>query len=178
VLTADLPHIPGAFMIVPDMHADERGFLCVTGDTGSVPGTGPWRQLMSRSAAGVIRGLHIRSGGGEGKLVRCSSGVVFDVIADLRPSSPAYKTWEGVRLSGATQESLWIPPGCAHGYQVISGPADMIYHVTGSYDPAEDLTVAWDDPELAITWPLPATVMSARDKAAPALAGIGELPWP
>jgi dTDP-4-dehydrorhamnose 3,5-epimerase len=168
----DIPGIPGAFLLHPVLHVDERGFSCVTGDTDAVPGAGPWRQLMSRSATGVIRGLHIRSGGGEGKLVRCSSGVIFDVIADLRPSSPGYRTWQGIRLSGATQESLWIPAGCAHGYQVLSGPADVIYHVTGTYDLAEDLAIAWDDPDLSVTWPLPVTAMSDRDKNAPALAGV------
>jgi dTDP-4-dehydrorhamnose 3,5-epimerase len=164
--------IPGAMKLIPDVHADERGFMCVTGDTSLIPGASSWRWLMSRSATGVIRGLHVRSGGGENKLVRCSSGVIHDVIVDLRPSSPAYKTWEAVRLSGATQESVWIPAGCAHGYQVISGPADVIYHITGGYDSAKDVIIAHDDPDLGITWPLPVTVISKRDRDAPRLAEV------
>jgi dTDP-4-dehydrorhamnose 3,5-epimerase len=174
VRTEALAGIPGAFRLCPEMHADERGFFCVTSDAGLVP-AGPWRQLMSRSAAGVVRGLHVRSGEGEGKLVRCSAGVIFDVIADLRPGSPAYRTWAGTRLSGATQESLWVPAGCAHGYQVIAGPADVSYHVSGAFNPAQDLAIAWDDPELAITWPLPVSAMSARDRDAPTLAEVVKL---
>lgn len=180
--TEALSRIPGAFLLYPDLHADERGFLACTGDTGSVPEAGSWRWLMSRSVTGVTRGLHIRSGSGEAKLVRCSSGVIFDVIADLRPDSPAYKTWQGTWLDGASQVSLYVPAGCAHGYQVTAGPADVIYHVTGTHDPAEDLAVAWDDPELAITWPLPTaiTIMSDRDKNAPSLTAVEERlcrPW-
>ncbi len=164
--------IPGAFRLIPELHADERGFFCLTGETGLVPESGRWRWCMSRSVTGTIRGLHVRSGDGENKLVRCSAGVIYDVIVDLRKPSPAYKTWEAVRLSGDTQESVWIPAGCAHGYQVTCGPADVTYQITGVHEPAEDVLVAHDDPALAISWPLPVTVMSPRDRDAPLLAEV------
>jgi len=167
--------IPGVFLLTPVISRDERGFFCVAAELPGpvvVPG---FRDCMARSAAGVIRGLHVRSGDGEEKLVRCTSGVIYDVIVDLRPDSPAYKTWVSVRLSGASQASVQIPAGCAHGYQVISGPADVLYYITGEYDPAQDLAVAHDDPELGITWPLPVTVMSARDRDAPPLAEVVKL---
>src|SRR6266496_3745746 len=98
--------IPGAFRLIPELHADERGFFCLTGETGLVPESGRWRWCMSRSVTGTIRGLHVRSGDGENKLVRCSAGVIYDVIVDLRKPSPAYKTWEAVRHVGGAASHL------------------------------------------------------------------------
>src|SRR5215469_6735992 len=124
---------------------------------------------VSRSARGVLRGLHLRSGRGEAKLVRCSYGAVFDVIVDLRPGSPTYRNWESFALDGDHQVSLYIPAGCAHGFQALTDPADVSYRIDREHDPAEDVSIAFDDPELAIPWPMPATVMSKRDRAAESL---------
>ena len=103
---------------------------------------------MSRSVYGVVRGLHLRVQEGEGKLVRCSYGRVFDVVVDLRPSSPAYRTWLSVEaLDGDLQNSIFIPPGCAHGFQVLTETADTSYRITRAHEPSEDVTIAHDDPE-------------------------------
>jgi dTDP-4-dehydrorhamnose 3,5-epimerase len=133
---------------------------------------------VSRSAKGVVRGLHLRSSQGEAKLVRCSYGVIFDVVVDLRPSSPTHRNIEFFELSGDTQVTLYVPAGCAHGFQALTAPADVSYRIDRPYDPAEDVTIAFDDPDLAIPWPLPVTLVSARDQHAPSLAeAVRSLTW-
>lgn len=125
---------------------------------------------VSRSARGVVRGLHIRRGGGESKLVRCSYGAIFDVILDLRPASPTYGNWESFELRGDTQVSLYVPAGCAHGFQALSEPADVSYRIDRPHNPAEDVSIAFDDPALAIPWPIRTVAMSSRDRRAPSLS--------
>ena len=125
---------------------------------------------QSRSVRGVVRGLHVRGGAGEAKLVRCSYGTIFDVIIDLRADSPTYLNWESFGLRDTEQVSLYVPAGCAHGFQALTEPADVSYRIDRPHDPAEDVTIAFDDPELAIPWPLPVAAMSARDRGAPSLA--------
>jgi dTDP-4-dehydrorhamnose 3,5-epimerase len=161
------------------VHRDARGFFSRTFDaaTAREAGVDPnafVQDSLSRSAHGVVRGLHLRVGLGEGKLVRCSSGAVFDVVVDLRPASPTYRTWLSFDLDGETQNSIYIPPGCAHGFQALTGPADTSYRINRAHDPSEDLTIAYDDPELAIPWPLPVTVMSDADRNARPLAELGD----
>ena len=167
-------------LFVPTPHRDERGTFCRTFDKEVVRAAGidPDRftqDSMSRSALGVVRGLHLRRGEGEAKLVRCSYGVVFDVIVDLRPSSPTYRNWENFDLRGDSQVSLYVPAGCAHGFQALSEPADVSYRIDRPHDPAEDLSIAFDDPELAISWPIPVTAMSERDRQAPPLSAVTHL---
>lgn len=170
-----VPAIVGAFLFEPTPHVDARGFFCrtfdrdVVGSVGIDP-DGFAQDSLSRSAKGVVRGLHLRSGDGEAKLVRCSSGAVFDVVVDLRPGSPTYRNQEFFELSGETQVTLYIPAGCAHGFQALTEPADVSYRIDRAHDPSEDVAIAFNDPELAIPWPLPIALMSARDKAAPSLA--------
>ena len=125
---------------------------------------------VSRSAKGVIRGMHVRSGAGEAKLVRCSSGAVLDVVVDLRPDSPTYRNTEYFDLTGENQVSVYVPAGCAHGFQALTDPADVSYRIDRAHDPSEDVSIRFDDPDLDIPWPLPVTLMSERDKAAPSLA--------
>jgi dTDP-4-dehydrorhamnose 3,5-epimerase len=169
--------IPGLVTFTPTPIRDERGFFCRTYDVDEVRAAGlePGsfvQDSLSRSIQGVVRGLHLRVGGGEGKLVRCSHGRVFDVVVDLRPGSPAYRTWLTFELDGDRQNSIFIPPGCAHGHQTLTTTADTSYRIDRGHDPSEDLTIAWDDPELAIPWPLPVTVMSQKDASAPPLAAL------
>jgi hypothetical protein len=114
--------------------------------------------------------LHVRRGNGEAKLVRCSYGAIFDVIVDLRPASPTYHNWESFELSDDGQVTLFVPAGCAHGLQALTDPADVSYQIDRVHDPSEDVSIAFDDPELAIPWPLPVTVTSQRDRQAPPLA--------
>jgi dTDP-4-dehydrorhamnose 3,5-epimerase len=156
---------------------DERGFFSRTSDAAVLRGAGldPCafvQDSLSRSALGVLRGLHLRAGLGEAKLVRCSYGAIFDVVVDLRPSSPTYRNWESFELRDDEQVSLYIPPGCAHGFQALTGPADVAYRIDREHDPAEDVAIAHDDPELGIPWPLPVTLISERDRLAPPLAAV------
>ena len=169
--------IDGALLFRPRPYADERGFFSRTfdADAARAAGLDPAafvQDSLSRSARGVVRGLHLRRGAGEAKLVRCSYGAVFDVIVDLRPGSPTYGSWESFALRDKEQASLYVPAGCAHGFQALTEPADVAYRIDRPHDPAEDVTIAFDDPELAIPWPLPAAAMSPRDQRAPSLAAV------
>jgi len=174
-----VPKIAGAYLFTPTPHVDERGFFCRTFDREIARSVDidPDRfaqDSVSRSAKGVVRGLHLRSGDGEAKLVRCSYGEVFDVVVDLRPGSPTYRNREFFELSGDTQVTVYVPAGCAHGFQALTDPADLSYRIDRPHDPSEDVTIAFDDPDLAIAWPLAVTLMSARDRqAAPLLRRRG-----
>ena len=121
---------------------------------------------QSRSVQGTIRGMHGRSGAGEAKLVRCANGAVHDVVVDIRPHSPTFGQQLAVRLDDVDFRHLYVPVGFLHGFQALTPTADVCYRINRPHDPAEDLAVAFDDPELAISWPLPFTVVSARDRAA------------
>jgi dTDP-4-dehydrorhamnose 3,5-epimerase len=170
-----VPRVHGALLFKPTPHVDERGFFCRTFDAAAMRAAGLdpaafVQDSLSRSSRGVIRGLHLRRGRGEAKLVRCSYGAVFDVIVDLRPTSPTYRNWESFELRDDSQMSLYVPAGCAHGFQALTEPADVSYQIDREHDPSEDVSIAHDDPELAIPWPLPASAMSRRDLAAPPLA--------
>jgi dTDP-4-dehydrorhamnose 3,5-epimerase len=172
--------IAGALLFRPVPHADERGFFSRTFDreimrSAGIDPDGFAQDSLSRSRCGVIRGMHIRRGNGEAKLVRCSFGTIFDVVVDLRPSSPTYRNWESFELRDDEQVSLYVPAGCAHGFQALTDPADVSYRIDRPHDPAEDLSIAFDDPELAIPWPLPVTTVSGRDRQAPSLATAMEL---
>jgi dTDP-4-dehydrorhamnose 3,5-epimerase len=169
--------IDGALVFRPSPHTDERGFFSRTFDAAVARAAGidPCafvQDSISRSARGVVRGLHLRGGQGEAKLVRCSYGAVFDVIVDLRPGSPTYLNWESFDLADDSQVSLYLPAGCAHGFQALTEPADVSYRIDREHDAAQDVAIAYDDKELAIPWPLPARHLSARDLAAPSLAAV------
>jgi dTDP-4-dehydrorhamnose 3,5-epimerase len=174
---SEVPRIQGALLFRPQPHRDSRGFFSRTFDADATRAAGidPCgfvQDSISRSSQGVIRGMHLRRGAGESKLVRCSFGSIFDVIVDLRPASPTYRNWESFDLRDDEQVTLYVPAGCAHGFQSLTDPADVSYRIDRPHDPAEDVTIAFDDPELAIPWPLPATKMSARDHNAPRLADV------
>jgi len=163
--------IPGVLEFTPTPHVDDRGFFSRTFDAdvareAGIDPDGFVQDSMSRSRRGVLRGLHIRLGEGESKLVRCSSGRVFDVVVDLRPGSPTHLEWLSVVLDGEQQNSIYIPAGCAHGFQALTEPADTAYRIDRRHDPREDLTIAHDDPQLAVAWPLPVSAMSRSDATA------------
>jgi dTDP-4-dehydrorhamnose 3,5-epimerase len=175
-----VPRIAGALLFRPTPHVDERGFFSRTFDAevARSAGINPAafaQDSLSRSRVGVVRGLHIRRGDGEMKLVRCSYGVIFDVVVDLRPASPTYRNWESFELRDDEQISLFVPAGCAHGFQALTDPADVSYRIDRPHDPTEDVSIAFDDPELGIPWPLRATIMSRRDQAASSLAAAEKL---
>jgi dTDP-4-dehydrorhamnose 3,5-epimerase len=170
-----VPEIAGAYLFEPSPHVDGRGFFCRTFDREVVRTVGIdpdsfTQDSVSRSGLGVLRGLHLRAGAGESKLVRCSYGMIFDVVVDLRPDSSTYGNRAFFELSGQTQVTLYVPAGCAHGFQAMTDPADVSYRIDRPHDPAEDVTIAFDDPDLDIPWPLPPGLMSERDRTAPRLA--------
>jgi len=165
-----VPRIAGAWLFTPTPHTDDRGFFTRTFDVEDMKAAGIEsafvQDSVSRSARGVVRGLHLRLGNGESKLVRCSYGEIFDVVLDLRPGSPTFLNWEKFALDGARQTSVYVPAGCAHGFQALTEPADMSYRIDRPHDPSEDLAIAFDDPQLGIPWPLPVSALSARDRHA------------
>jgi dTDP-4-dehydrorhamnose 3,5-epimerase len=180
VIVSPVARIAGALLFKPAPHADDRGFFSRTfdADVARAAGIEPcWfvQDSLSRSARGVVRGLHVRRGRGEAKLVRCSYGAIFDVVVDLRPGSATYLHWESFELDDRSQTSLFIPAGCAHGFQACTDPADVSYRIDRPHDPAEDVAIAFDDPDLAIPWPLPVSVVSRRDRLALPLAEAAKL---
>ncbi len=178
--------LPGLRIIEPAVHGDERGFFSETyrrswhDDVGIPAGVQFVQDNHSRSSHGVVRGMHFHVGPGVAKLVRCARGRVLDVNVDLRRSSPTYGQWEGVELDDETLRELYVPIGFAHGFCVLSDVADVIYKQTAYYDPAVERGIAWNDPDIAIRWPLPVAelIVSERDAAAPRLSEMaGELPF-
>jgi dTDP-4-dehydrorhamnose 3,5-epimerase len=172
-----VPQVSGVLLFRPQPHVDERGFFSRTFDAevaraAGIDPAGFAQDSLSRSALGVIRGMHIRRGDGEAKLVRCSYGAIFDVVVDLRPASPTYRRWASFELRDDEQISLYVPAGCAHGFQALTNPADVSYRIDRAHEPGEDVAIAFDDPELAIPWPLPVKLMSQRDMNAPKLAAV------
>ncbi len=171
--------LPGVLVLEPKVFGDARGFFFESFNEqafAAAAGTAPTfvQDNHSRSARGVLRGLHLQTEPHrQGKLVRVASGRVFDVAVDVRPASPTFRRWVGIELSAENHRQLWIPPGLAHGFLVLSDCADFLYKTTDYYAPDCEVTIRWDDPELAIAWPdvgLPYS-LSARDGAAP---GLGE----
>jgi dTDP-4-dehydrorhamnose 3,5-epimerase len=178
--------IPGLLAIEPDVHGDERGFFVETyrelwhEQLGIAPGERFIQENHSRSARGVLRGMHFHVGAGVTKLVRCARGRIIDVAVDLRSGSPTYGQWEGVELSDENMRELLVPVGFAHGFCVLSEFADVLYKQTAYYDAEIERGIAWNDPDVAIEWPLPVQelVVSERDAAAPRLSEIApELPF-
>ncbi|MFI9380530.1 dTDP-4-dehydrorhamnose 3,5-epimerase family protein [Kutzneria sp. NPDC052558] len=167
--------IDGVLLFLPTPHRDDRGLFTRTFDEaiGEKHGvTGFLQDSQSRSRQGTIRGMHGRGGRGEAKLVRCARGAVHDVLVDARPDSPTFGRVESFRLDDETFATLYVPPGLLHGFQALTEQADVCYRIDREHDPAEDLAVRYDDAELAIAWPQPVTVVSARDAGAGSWAAL------
>lgn len=176
----EVSRIAGALLFRPQPHVDERGFFSRTFDADVVRGAGidPCsfaQDSLSRSRRGVIRGMHIRRNDGESKLVRCSYGAIFDVIIDLRSASPTYGNWESFELRDDEQVTLYVPAGCAHGFQALTDPADVFYRIDRPHDPSEDVSIAFNDPAFDIPWPLQVASMSQRDRNALPFADAAKL---
>ena len=150
--------IPEVVLIEPKVHGDERGFFMETYQQALFAEAGIRQDFVqdnhSRSQQGVLRGLHYQIHQPQGKLVRVVQGEIFDVAVDLRRNSKTFGKWVGVSLSAADKRMLWIPPGFAHGFYVVTVSADLIYKVTDFYSPESERTLLWNDPLLAIDWPL------------------------
>jgi dTDP-4-dehydrorhamnose 3,5-epimerase len=168
--------MPGVVIVEPDVHADPRGFFLETyhAERYREHGiAGPFVQdNHSRSAGGTLRGLHLQHVHPQGKLIRVIEGEIFDVAVDVRRGSPAFGRWVGIALTAESFKQVYIPPGFAHGFAVVSATAQVEYKTTAFYDPAGELGIAWNDPVLAISWPLTAPVLSARDARHPTLADV------
>jgi dTDP-4-dehydrorhamnose 3,5-epimerase len=167
----DSTDIPGVLVFRPAPHHDDRGFFTRTFDARVAAEHGLdvadfVQDSQSRSHHGTLRGLHGRSGAGEAKLVRCARGAVWDVVVDARPDSPTFGRHAAFRLDDEEFVMLYVPRGLLHGFQVLSEVADTCYRIDRPHDPAEDLSVRYDDPDLAIDWPLEPGELSARDASA------------
>ena len=172
--------LPDVVLVKPRLHGDERGFFLETYHERRYAEHGiPWRFVQdnhSRSVGPILRGLHAQRARPQGKLVRCVAGSIFDVAVDIRRGSPTFSRWVGFELSAANHHQLWIPPGFAHGFCVLNdAPPEVEYKCTDFYDPADEIGVAWDDPEIGIAWPIAQPQLSAKDRALLPLAEIADL---
>ena len=178
-----LKDIPDVILIEPDVHRDARGFFLETWHQrkyaeGGV--SGPFVQdNHSNSRRGALRGLHAQRERPQGKLVRVVQGEVLDVAVDIRRGSPTFGKWVGDRLSGENLRQLWVPPGFAHGFCVLSESVHLEYKCTDFYDASDEIAVAWNDPEIGIEWPIVSPTLSAKDAAAPPLGALLDQlpPW-
>ena len=164
--------IPEVLLITPTVRSDHRGYFMEVWNAEAFGAAGVDAQFVqdnqSGSRRGTLRGLHYQLGHPQGKLVRVISGEVFDVAVDLRRSSATFARWVGTRLSSENRQQLYVPPGFAHGFLVTSGSAEVAYKCTDFYFPNQERTLAWDDPDLAIEWPLSAgtiPALSAKDSS-------------
>ena len=166
--------IPGAVVVELDQHADARGFFARAWDPDELRGAGLTPELaqvsISRSThVGTLRGMHLqRRPHEEAKLVRCVRGAIFDVVLDLRPDSDTYLRWHGVRLDQEEGRALYVPEGCAHGFQTLESDTDVLYLISHPYVPEASTGVRWDDPAFGIEWPAAKhRTIGARDLAWP-----------
>jgi dTDP-4-dehydrorhamnose 3,5-epimerase len=169
--------LPGVRIIEPNVYSDARGFFLETFQAERYRQEAgidlPFVQdNHSRSTRGVLRGLHAQQPNPQGKLVRVVRGEVFDVAADINPASQTFGQWVGVVLSDANHRQLWIPPGYAHGFVVLSDIADFEYKCTDYYSPQAEIGVIWNDPDLNIAWPIDNPKLSEKDLRLPTLAEI------
>ncbi len=169
--------LPGVAIVESTVFEDARGFFMESYNQRVYTEHGISDLFVqdnhSRSVRGTLRGLHYQAGVGQAKLVRVVVGAVYDVTVDVRWGSPTFGQWVSVELSAENRRQLYIPVGYAHGFCVISDVADFLYKVTSYYSPPDERGIAWDDPDLAIDWPIAAPILSERDRHHPRLAEAG-----
>ena len=165
-------------LLAPPVHGDARGFFVETWRADAWAAVGVPDAFVqdnhSRSRRGTLRGIHFQTHPGQGKLVRCARGRVWDVVVDLRRASPTFGEWEGVTLDDQHGHQLWIPVGFGHGFCVVSDVADFVYKCTAYYDPATEAGIRFDDPDVGIEWPDVELLYSERDRVAPRLAEVAD----
>jgi dTDP-4-dehydrorhamnose 3,5-epimerase len=168
--------IPDIIIIEPDVHRDARGFFLESYNERKYREAGLPATFVqdnhSRSMHRTLRGLHAQRGHPQGKLVRAIEGEIFDVAVDVRRGSPTFGRWIGVRLSAENFKQIYVPPGFAHGFCVLSDLAQVEYKVTDFYDPTDELGLLWNDPEVGIQWPVPEPLLSPKDSSAACLREI------
>jgi dTDP-4-dehydrorhamnose 3,5-epimerase len=172
----DLP-LPGLKLIRPRVFRDARGFFLENYHEPRFRAAGIDCTFVqdnhSRSVKDTVRGLHYQSSPGQAKLLRVTSGRIFDVAVDIRPASPTFGKWEGAYLDAEEHAQLFVPVGFAHGFCVMSDTADVHYKVTSVYDPSTECSIAWDDPDIGVRWPTATPVLSARDQDAESFRDYG-----
>lgn len=170
--------LPGVLLIEPVLISDTRGYVLESFNVQryaayGIPGEGECfvQENATRSQKGVLRGLHYQINRPQGKLFNVSAGRVFDVVADVNPDSPTFLQWVSAELSSENHRQMWVPPGYAHGFCVLSESADVHYRCTDYFDPEDAGGISWNDPQLGIAWPQGSPLLSARDLALTPLAG-------
>jgi dTDP-4-dehydrorhamnose 3,5-epimerase len=163
-------------VVEPDVHRDARGFFLETYHQRKYAAGGISAAFVqdnhSRSGRGTLRGLHAQAKRPQGKLIRVVEGEIYDVALDIRHGSATFGRWVGVRISGDDFRQLWVPPGFAHGFCVLSDVAHVEYKCTDVYDAADEISILWNDPDLGIEWPIREPIVSAKDSRAPRLREI------
>ena len=174
--------IDGPLIIEPKVFGDERGFFMESWNAQAFAEAGLDLNFVqdnhSRSQKGVLRGMHFQNPGPQGKLVRVVRGAVFDAVVDLRQSSPTYGKWTGVHLSAENKRMFWVPEGFAHGFLTLEDDTDFLYKCTAPYAPEHEGSLAWDDPDVGIEWPLDGIEpkLSAKDSVGTRLAALKGYP--
>ncbi len=170
--------LPEVVIVEPDVYRDPRGFFLETYHARKYSEAGIAATFvqdnLSRSVRGILRGLHAQRRRPQGKLIRVVEGEIFDVAVDIRRGSPTFARWVAVRLSGKNFRQCYVPPGFAHGFCVLSEEVVVEYKVTDFYDPTDEIGLIWNDPDLAIEWPITAPVLSTKDGAAQRLRDLME----
>jgi dTDP-4-dehydrorhamnose 3,5-epimerase len=166
--------LPGVLLIEPTVHRDNRGYLWESHHTERYAQAGIDVRFVqdnhSRSRKNVVRALHAQQQ--QGKLIAVARGAIYDVAVDIRPESATFRRWYGVRLDDVRHRQLYVPPGFAHGFCVLSEEADVVYKTTDYYRQDRQIAILWNDPDLSIDWPVTDPILSDRDRANPRLADL------
>lgn len=169
--------LAGTFVIEPECHRDQRGFFARVASVGELEARGLVGRFTECSVSfnhrkGTLRGMHYQAApSAETKLVRCTRGAIYDVAIDLRPESPTFRRWVAEELSEDNRRTLYIPAGCAHGFQTLTDAAEVLYMIDAPYDPSRGRGVRWDDPAFGVTWPEAERIMNERDRTYPDFRG-------
>ena len=168
--------IPDVLLLEPRVFRDERGFFFESYQEQRYRDVGITHRFVqdnhSRSTRGILRGLHAQLTHPQGKLVRAVQGTIWDVAVDIRPASPTYGKWVGEELSAENFKQLFVPPGFAHGFQVLSETAEVVYKATDYYNAPDEVSLLWNDPQLAIAWPIATPLLSAKDQVGLTFAAL------
>lgn len=175
--------IPGVLLIEPRVFEDQRGFFLETWNQdryrlAGFPDVDFVQDNHSRSRRGVLRGMHFQLRHPQGKLLQVARGSVFNVSVDIRRGSPSFGRWVGYELTDANHRQLWVPPGFAHGFCVLSESVDLIYKCTDFYRPEDEMGLLWNDPDIGVAWPVDQPLLSAKDEHNPRLADLPDASLP
>jgi len=178
-MNVDTCKLDGVLLVTPQVFGDDRGFFMETYNQQKAADLGLPTEFVqdnhSKSAKGVLRGLHYQSPQWQGKLVRVVQGEIFDVAVDIRAGSPTFGQWVGFYLNDENKQQLYVPEGFAHGFVVTSETAEVVYKCTSLYEPAQEGSLLWNDPKIGIEWPIDSPLLSAKDEAGVPLSDLPDL---